>query len=340
MADPAAPSPESIAAVFDDFRQRFDIRAVAYGGRQRRRPTGQAVEINYGEPVFAFFVPRKLPLAGAGSTLVDGSPSLPKALAIGGQTFATDVIEISDSAPIGTGVMTQTPKFVPGGVVQGDNGSGRGTMACLVRKRSSQRPMALTNHHIAPTPGANGYFYRSETGPWFLKRPVAQSLKNASFGSFLGFGGPAGSLIRVDASLVDLDPQLLPKFTNEVPHIGPLGTAFAPSLSSATTYHQSVIGRQVSSYGWKTKLRRGEITHTFTALTQQGGSTIVACFLVRGVNNLPPSEPGDSGKLWVTKVGNENRPIGLNFGTTFDTMVAVATDFSSLLKLWDLEVLT
>jgi hypothetical protein len=324
-------SAQDVISSLASTKVEFGVKAVAFGAKQ----VGGVFDFD--RPALTFFVPKKLPLGASKTKLIDGTSALPSAVPMDGLQIETDVIEISSAPETATGVITGAAAYVPGGKLAGDNGDGMGTMACMVRNRQSGRPMALTNRHIAPTVNGFAYFYRNTN--WFLARPVIAAVENETFARFVHFSGPPGQVISVDASLVDLAPELLQHFDNAVPHLGKLGAPFPSNLTDVSAYFESVKGRQVASYGWKTKRRTGVVTHAFSALEASNGAITVGCLLITGTNGVPPSEPGDSGKLWVTDGSMPNMPIGLNMGTTFDTMVAVATDFRALSDYWNFDVL-
>lgn len=325
-----SPKPREMAEIFAHHHDGFGVVSVAYGSKITGGNTLRDT------PSIAFFVRRKIDKLKS-SRSWKGVNALPAQLTLDAGTVVTDVVEIdTDTAPP-TGTRTNKPQAVPGDEVsyQGQSGS----MACLVQDHATGETLALTNHHVAPDIGRRAKFRHAGVG--LIAMPVSRTLLHLADELFMPFVHNPDDQLRVDASLIGLRDDQLDRFSNIAPHFGAIGQPFVPNYNSLEEYRRSVDQLPVYSYSFNTKRRFGIVTHVYEVLDDPVGGTLAkACMLIMGRDGVAPSASKDSGKLWMTKVDGENRPVGLHFGRQEHqgTKLAAASDFGAICKFWNLTV--
>lgn len=325
-----------ISAVNRAFRQFKDagILGVALGAK----------EINFstkGNPLsLAFFVRRKLPLRGASKRLSDGRLRIPESFEFQGLSIPTDVVttEISGS---GEGHIRSPPGiYRAGGKIS--NLQTTGTFGCLVSVKGRSEIFALTNRHISLDPGTVIAF------PDFNSRAAvaATTFRSASEiadDQFLPFFDRPSSYVDVDCGIVRIASAVADRFSPDIPNFGQPAGIFQPSIAGPNQYLASLLGRRVFSYSWQSRKREGQISHVYYVYHRYGGIQRVACLLIKSADDQPPGLPGDSGKLWMTRVGDANLGVGVHFGVVADnptaTRFAMATELASLARIWRLAML-
>jgi hypothetical protein len=315
--------------IFRSYRDSCGIVGIAYG---TKITAGRA---QADTPSVAFFVGSKIEQLKTSSHW-NGIHALPGELTLEAGTIVTDVVEIGADAPPATGVRTNKPLLVPGDEITSDGKSG--TMACLVRDQASGQVLALTNNHVAAR-GRQAKFRHDDQSQFAM--PVTQAVLHLPDQDFMPFVDDPNDQLRVDASLIALRPDQVRRFSNVSPHFGSIGAPYQPDYSSLESYRRSLDQLEVYAYSFNTKRRFGRITHVYGILDDPVGGTLAkACLLIMGRDGIPPSDSRDSGKLWMTRVTGENRPVGLHFGRLehAGSRLATATDFGALCRYWNLEV--
>jgi hypothetical protein len=324
------PKPTELPEIYRQFKSSSNIVGVAYGAKITG---GKACPDT---PSIAFFVRHKIERLKTSSQW-NGVKALPPELRLEAGTVVTDVVDITAETPEPTGTRTNKPVAVPGEEITYDGRSG--TMACLVRDRTTGQTFALTNNHVAPDVNQQVKFRRNGAG--FLAMPVAKTVLHLSDDRFMPFVDDPTDQLRVDASLIGLRDDKLDQFTNVAPHFGAVGAAFSADYDSIEQYRASLDQLPVYAYSFNTKRRFGRITHVYGVLDDPiGGTFAKACVLIMGNNGIAPSAKKDSGKLWMSKVAGINRPVGLHFGSQEleGTKLAAASDFGAICKFWNLTV--
>ena len=318
-----------------DVLERYGERAGAIGVALGAKEVGgeQAPDAVL---AVAFFVGRKEPRNGGRTRLPSGRYILPRSLEVGGRRLATDVVEAESGAVPRAAARVQRAKFTAGGPV--GNRMEIGTFGCIVSRRGSPYPYALTNHHVGLAPNSVVAFpsYGATGAIPAVTRASVQLVPDEKF--FPAVDRPR-SYFDVDAALVQIPSPSRSRFTARIPTIGIPDRIFQPDMASVDAYTASVVGKPVVSWCWNTRRRSGVISHVFfvTALARFAGMAVYS-FLIRSADGAMPSQKRDSGKVWVApRPGGGVDLVGLHQGSVnpsgSSTRFAVATEVAALARL-------
>lgn len=318
--------PSLITGIFRKYERDTGIVGVAYGPKEvGGRSAGNP-------PSVSFFVDRKLPEKGQRRVLSDGRKRLPKRIELNGTQVPTDVVVTGAATATSVKPAAGPARFQTGGRIS--NGSIVGTFGALVSSETGLGMFALTNQHIGLAAGTRTYFPDAFT-PGGVIGSTDRVAGLVADEDFLGVIDKPGTYIDVDAALVAIPPAQISRFSAETPGIGTLAGIFEPDRVDFASFSASLIHRDVFSYSWKTGRRSGRISHVYYALRRLPDHTdSVAAFVVESTDGFAPGEPGDSGKLWMTRVGDRTLAVGLHSGIVIDphagTRFAIVSELSSL----------
>lgn len=327
-------TPAALVRIFERFKKSSGIEGVAFGPKEAAGSTAN-------NPfAVAFFVKQKLPLQGARRYLADGRARLPKFIEFQGTNVATDVVVVGAETP-GAGRGRSTGPIIQAGS-KISNLQLTGTIGCLVRRRDGAGISALTNRHVALDPGTVMAFPDHHSSD-AVAGTTSKSVGFIADEMFLPVFNAPQSYIDVDCALVDIPPGVQDRFSPDIPNFGKPAGIFGPSTASQAAYLQSLIGRQVFSYSWKSGQRAGTISHVYYVYQRSSsGMQRVACFTVKSADSAAPGLPGDSGKLWMTRVNGQNLGVGIHSGVVADDAVsnrfAIATEFASLARYMNFDL--
>jgi hypothetical protein len=320
-----------LVRLFEAHETGTGITGLAMG---RKEVAGQPVESD--PQTVSFFVTRKLPRRGARRSLEDGRKLLPRRVELEDGVASTDVVLSSGGAPPPEPLRMQRTRFSAGGPVS--NNMETGTFGCLVRRPGPDRMFVITNRHVA-LGRSTVVFFPPGTTPQAVTAMTVDDLDLVSDEAFQPLFDDPSSYFDVDAALVRIPDSKRHLFSSKISRIGIPSAVLSPDFSSLDAYKASLVGKNVSSYSWNSKLRHGVISHVFYVTRRQPhGHVVIYSFLVQGLNNTVPGLARDSGKVWVAKSADgEILLVGLHQGVTSPpgttSRFAVATEFFSLARL-------
>jgi hypothetical protein len=317
-----------LLAMYRRFQSEAGIVGVAYGPKEVNGDSrGHASAV-------AFFVKKKLATKGARRTLADGRRRLPKFVELDGNEIPTDVITVSTDAPASPGTRSPPQIYRAGGKIS--NMQLTGTLGCLVTSHDRPGVYAITNQHIGLSEGTAIAFPDFRTVGAIVGTTVS-SVGLVADERFLPPFDQPQAYIDVDIALVRIPPDFENRFAADIPNFGKPSAVFAPDLSNPMAFTNSLLGLQVFAYGWPSGPRSGTISHVYYVYRRDPtGMEQIATLLVSSADAGPPGIVGDSGKLWMTKVGGQNIGVGIHSGVVADSPTssrfAMATELSSLTR--------
>jgi hypothetical protein len=288
----------------------------------------------------AFFVRDKLPLRGTRRRLEDGRRRLPKFVEVEGSDIPTDVVTVNTNVSASPGTRSPPQVYRAGGKIS--NMQLTGTLGCLAS--SSVRPgiYAITNQHIGLSEGTAIAFPDFRT-IGAIVGTTAASVGLVADEAFLPPFNQPQAYIDVDCALVRIPPNFESRFVADIPRFGKPSAVFAPNLTTPAAFVNSLLGLSVYAYGWPSGPRTGAISHVYYVYSQNSGMEKVATFLVSSSDAGPPGVLGDSGKLWMTKMGGQNVGVGIHSGVVADnptsSRFAMVTELSSLMRFLRIQLI-
>jgi len=325
-----------LLAMYRRFQSGTGIVGVAYGPKEVNRDSrGQT-------PAVAFFVEKKLPIKGARRILADGRRRLPKYVELDGHEVPTDVIMVGAGTPATPGTRSPPQIYRAGGKIS--NMQLTGTLGCLVSSNNNAPGVyAITNQHIGLSAGSAIAF------PDFRTIGAIIGTTTASVGlvadeSFLPPFDQPRAYVDVDSALVRIPSNFENRFSADIPNFGKPSAVFTPNLASPAAFVNSLLGLQVYAYGWASGPRFGKVSHVYYVYRRDPvGMEQVSTFLVSSADAGPPGIVGDSGKLWMTKIGGQNVGVGIHSGVVADSPTssrfAMVTELSSLMRFLRIRLL-
>lgn len=314
-----------------DFAGEYGAVGVALGGKE---VAGKTVP---GSPTsVCFIVDRKLPRKGSRRRLSDGRRLIPKRCVLGDVSFPTDVVVSKETGTDGGD--PASARFSAGGALA--NASDLGTIGCLVEIPGEGGTFILTNRHVAISAGIK-LFVPSRSAPSRIEvatHAVEDLVPDERLYPFLD--APA-TFFDIDAALVAIPPPAAHLFSPAIPTIGVPTLITATPTTSVLDYERSLRGRAVESWSWRSQRRHGRISHVFfMAPRTLGRPAVVYGFLIEGIGAIP-SQPMDSGKIWVERLPDGTVSIlGLHQGSVpgpGGNRFAVASDVSAIARVMPIQ---